>query len=192
MIKRPILFTSSANQRAPSGPVVIPCGRAFAVGRPYSLISPFVLIFPILLPRLSTNPRAPSGPEVTPTGPAPAVGMGYSIISSLVVILPILLLCEPECASSSHCNNRWEGMWSGKVIFDDVATCRDSADLVALRHRKPERIVRSCSDQKHSCASSEERIFSDLPACRNSADPLAFILSEPERTISSHSNTVRS
>ena len=60
------------------------------VGMGYSVITPDVVIRPILLlADPSVNHSAPSGPAVMPDGPPP--GMGYSMITPEVVIRPILL-----------------------------------------------------------------------------------------------------
>lgn len=72
-------------------PCVIACGLAFSVGIGYSVISPAVVILPILFPLIFTNQSAPSVPLVIPTGPDAGVGIGYSVISPEVETLPILL-----------------------------------------------------------------------------------------------------
>jgi hypothetical protein len=56
------------NHKAPSGPAVIPNGRLAGVVTGYSVITPAVLIRPILLLSVSVNHMAPSGPMVIPCG----------------------------------------------------------------------------------------------------------------------------
>src|SRR5512142_562116 len=64
VVIRPILLPSaSVNQRAPSGPAVMPAGALFGVGTANSVITPAVVIRPILLSLISVNQRAPSGPD---------------------------------------------------------------------------------------------------------------------------------
>src|SRR5438477_281535 len=90
---RPILLLfSSVNQRTPSGPAVMPEGALPAVGTVNSVMTPSVVIRPILLPAnaSSVNQRAPSGPVVMPTGALPAVGTVNSVMTPPVVIWPIL------------------------------------------------------------------------------------------------------
>jgi hypothetical protein len=65
---RPMLLPiSSTNQKAPSGPTVIPPGSLFAVGTGNS-----VIVLPasraILLAANSSNHRSPSGPPSSATG----------------------------------------------------------------------------------------------------------------------------
>ena len=53
------------------------------------MITPLVVIFPMLWPVNSVNQRLPSGPAVIPYG-LPGVGTENSVITPLVVIFPIL------------------------------------------------------------------------------------------------------
>jgi hypothetical protein len=63
-----------------------------AVGIVNSLVmTPAVVMRPILLPVFSANHSAPSGPTVMPKGWLLAVGIGNSVITSAVVMRPILL-----------------------------------------------------------------------------------------------------
>ena len=62
-----------------------------AVGIGNSVMTPAVVIRPILLPLLSVNQRLPSGPAVMPRGTASGVGIGNSVTTPAVVIRPILL-----------------------------------------------------------------------------------------------------
>src|SRR5258707_13410636 len=71
---------------------VISVGALTAVGTGNSVITPAVVIRPILLPTCSANHSAPSGPVVMPAGVPPAVGIGNSVITPAVVMRPILLL----------------------------------------------------------------------------------------------------
>src|SRR3989442_725765 len=63
----------SVNHRFPSGPAAISVGPMPAFEGD-SLITPPVVIRPILLPPASVNQRFPSGPAVIPLGKATAVG----------------------------------------------------------------------------------------------------------------------
>ena len=83
---------NSVNQRAPSGPGVMSVRALLAVGRVNSVMTPAVVIRPILSLVCSVNQRAPSGPVVIPAGPLSAVGMVNSVMTPAVVIRPILLL----------------------------------------------------------------------------------------------------
>src|SRR5262245_47220355 len=61
-----------------------------AASKGYSVITPAVVIRPILLVPVSVNQSAPSGPVVIATVPLLA-SKGYSVITPAVVIRPILL-----------------------------------------------------------------------------------------------------
>jgi hypothetical protein len=60
-----------------------------ALGTGYSVITPAVVMRPILLPPYSVNQSAPSGPAVIDCGSLLAVGTGYSVIAPAVVMRPI-------------------------------------------------------------------------------------------------------
>src|SRR5258707_8123073 len=80
--KRPILLAQvSVNHSAPSGPVVMPMGQPRAVGTGKSVITPSVVMRPILLATLgdSVNHSAPSGPVVMNWGKLWNVGIGNSV-----------------------------------------------------------------------------------------------------------------
>src|SRR5262249_31329455 len=62
-----------------SGPRIMPSGPAFAVGNGNSVISPLIVMRPILLAAFSANQSARSGPTVMPIGVAFAVGRSYSV-----------------------------------------------------------------------------------------------------------------
>src|SRR5258708_1294572 len=71
LVTRPILLVScSQNQRSPSGPEVIPFGVLVAEGIGSSVMTPSVVIRPILLAPASrsANQRAPSEPATMPHG----------------------------------------------------------------------------------------------------------------------------
>jgi len=77
VVMRPILLAfSSANQRAPSGPLVMPCEKELNVGMGNSVKNPEVVTFPILLPKVdcSVNHSLPSGPLVMRLGWEEGVG----------------------------------------------------------------------------------------------------------------------
>src|ERR1700693_1047371 len=74
----------------PSGPAVMPAGAELGVETGNSVITPAVVIRPILFAEISVNQRFPSDPAAIPTGKLPAVGMENSVISPAVVIRPIL------------------------------------------------------------------------------------------------------
>src|SRR5579864_3983507 len=79
VVMRPMLLPfSSVNQSAPSGPVVMPLGLEEGVSTGYSMITPAVVMRPIL-PTPSVNQSAPSGPAVIATVKLEGVGIGYSV-----------------------------------------------------------------------------------------------------------------
>src|ERR1700758_4942394 len=80
--------SNSGNQSAPLATVIEK--TRVVRGKGNSVITPAVVIRPILLPAFSTNHRLPSGPAVIPSGDALAVGIGYSVIVPDVVMRPIL------------------------------------------------------------------------------------------------------
>ena len=65
-----------------------------APGIGYSVMTPEVVILPILSPLYSVNHRFPSAPAATKAGLLLAVGMGNSVITPAVVILAMPL--EPN------------------------------------------------------------------------------------------------
>jgi hypothetical protein len=94
---RPILLPlSSANQRLPSGPGVMPLGspimRVSPPGTGNSVMTPAGVIRP--MPGPAVNQRLPSGPAVMPWGPLLAVGTGNSVMTPAGVIRPILLALD--------------------------------------------------------------------------------------------------
>ena len=62
VIRPTLLLLVSPNHRLPSGPAVMPIGRAELVGMVNSFSVPEVVNRPILLPIYSVNHRLPSGP----------------------------------------------------------------------------------------------------------------------------------
>ena len=80
----------SVNHKAPSGPVVMPQGWAFGLGRANSVILPSVEIRPIFPLSDWVNHSAPSGPVVIPPGPLFSVGIVNSVTAPVVVVRPIL------------------------------------------------------------------------------------------------------
>src|SRR2546426_7013076 len=60
------------------------------VGIENSVITPAVVILPILFAFSSSNHKFPSGPAVIPAGPGGPVGIENSVITPAVVIFPIL------------------------------------------------------------------------------------------------------
>jgi hypothetical protein len=68
----------------------MPKGWLLDVGIGYSVITPAVVICPILLTPGSVNQSAPSGPAAMPMGPL-FVAVGNSVNTPSVVIRPILL-----------------------------------------------------------------------------------------------------
>src|SRR5512143_1309164 len=91
VVIRPILLpAASVNQRAPSGPAVIP-GICPGVGTANSVSTPAVVIRPIrgLKYALSVNHRAPSGPAVMAAGELFGVGTANAVRTPAAVIRPI-------------------------------------------------------------------------------------------------------
>ena len=96
---RPILFPRfSVNQSAPSGPGVMPKGKADVVGRSYSVKSPPAVMRLILLPSSSVNQRVLPGPCVISAGSAPGVGMK----NSLNVASTCLMKLHPAMDALTH------------------------------------------------------------------------------------------
>src|SRR5205085_10173916 len=81
---------ASVNHKAPSGPVVMPHGWAWGLGRANSDILPSVVIRPILPLTDSVNHSAPSGPVVIPPALLFSGGIVNSVTAPVVVIRPIL------------------------------------------------------------------------------------------------------
>src|SRR5437588_12950973 len=79
---------ASVNHKAPSGPVVMPHGWAWGLGRANSDILPSVVIRPILPLTDSVNHSAPSGPVVIPPGLLVAGGIVNSVTVSAAGISP--------------------------------------------------------------------------------------------------------
>lgn len=69
----------SVNHSAPSGPAVMLCGSAFAVGIGNSVNTPAVVSRPIWPALTSVNQIAPSGPAQIPLGKLFAVGPSNSV-----------------------------------------------------------------------------------------------------------------
>src|SRR5258706_12994878 len=92
--KRPILpEVNSVNHSAPSGPVVMPSGVLRGVGIGNSVITPAVVMRPILpgtdsLAKPSVYHSAPSGPVVINWGTLGVVGILNSVIAPAVVMRP--------------------------------------------------------------------------------------------------------
>ncbi len=92
VVIRPILPEPfSVNQRLPSGPAVIPQGRADAVGTANSVIDPPGVIRAILSVPASVTQRLPSEPVVIRVGRLPALKL-YVVIVPLGVIWPTTLV----------------------------------------------------------------------------------------------------
>ena len=75
---RPTLW-GIVNHRAPSTPTAMFKGELIPAGSANSVITPAVVIRPILAPVYSVNQIAPSGPVTIPIGPLLAVGTVYSV-----------------------------------------------------------------------------------------------------------------
>jgi len=73
-----LLPPSSVNQRAPSGPDVMPTGALPDVGMAYSVKAPLELMRPIMLLPSSVNQLAPSGLDAMSYGKLFDVGVAYS------------------------------------------------------------------------------------------------------------------
>ncbi len=76
-----------ANHIFPSGPFVMFWGFALGVGIGKSVVTPSVVILPILLASVSVNQRAPSGPSVIPYGVLFGVGAGKDGSSTPPVVI---------------------------------------------------------------------------------------------------------
>src|SRR5258707_14575010 len=86
-----ILFArSSANQRLPSGPGVMPKGALGELGVGNSVIVPLVVMRPTFFPWNSANQRLPSGPAVMSKGSQFKVGTRNSVKVPFRVMRPIL------------------------------------------------------------------------------------------------------
>src|SRR5438309_2018156 len=105
VVIRPILLIS-VNQRAPSGPDAIACGKLAAVGRTYSVMLPAVVTRPILLPVDSVNQSAPSGPGTIANGLLPGVGIGYSVMAGCAEQIVQRKLNSPIIARPLRPRNR--------------------------------------------------------------------------------------
>src|ERR1051326_9539780 len=66
LVIRPILPFSSVNQSAPSGPAVMDVGLMQQVAGKYCVITPVVVMRPMLWEKVTANHRAPSDPAVIP------------------------------------------------------------------------------------------------------------------------------
>src|SRR5260221_14005633 len=94
VVMRPSGPQPAVNQRAPSGPVVIPpplLGESGEDGRANSEICPCVVMRPIWLGPGWVNQRAPSGPAVISAGPIQAIGRTNALTCSGVGIRLFLL-----------------------------------------------------------------------------------------------------
>src|SRR5947209_4726475 len=75
----------------------MPKAKHAGVGIGNSVMAPYGVMRPILLPPFSVNRRLPSGPVVMPYGP-PLFGIGNSVMAPAGVILPTL----PPSTSTNH------------------------------------------------------------------------------------------
>lgn len=107
----------SVNHSAPSGPAVIRLGWLLGVGMLHSLITPAVVMRPMLLPFVSVNHSAPSGPAVIPSG---------SYWLSIGVLR--------DCSSGGNASD----LATEKVCFSKpqraVTSCRDRNPLESSQH----------------------------------------------------------
>ena len=82
------------NQRAPSGPAVMPSGRLSEWGRLNSVITPSVVMRPILLRPASVNQMLPSAPTAIPSGWLFAEMVGNGVMTPSGVIRPTWSACH--------------------------------------------------------------------------------------------------
>src|SRR5690242_8360024 len=82
------LIVPAVNHMFPSGPWVMLDGTESPAGIVNSVISPVVVILPILAPVDSVNHMLPSGPWAMPKGFELATGRAYSVIVPAWSILP--------------------------------------------------------------------------------------------------------
>src|SRR5271155_1013895 len=103
----------------------------------YSLITPLVVIRPILGELPFVYHSAPSGPAVMPT--APAVDSGYSGSAPAVVILPTVFVpCSVNHSAPSGRRLSYRRAARGcECVFGKDAGGGDPADLVALGLDEP-------------------------------------------------------
>jgi hypothetical protein len=96
-MRLPVAAAFSANHTWPSGPAATPTGWVSTEGIGNSVMTPVVVILPILLPTVSANHRLfdcagfGSGPETMAFGLLPGVGIAYSVNAPATVRRPIRL-----------------------------------------------------------------------------------------------------
>src|SRR5262249_51193370 len=136
-----LLEPVSTNQSLPSGPAVIPSGRARPVGMANSEMAWVVgLIIPILLTRCSVNQRLPSGPAVIPSGSALAVGTAKSVTARVEGLTTAILLAVASVnqrlpsGPAIMLNGPAPGVGSSAMV---ESSCRDSiASTLGRRYRR--------------------------------------------------------
>jgi len=140
----------SVNHKAPSGPVVMPQGWAFGLGRANSVILPSVEIRPIFPLSDWVNHSAPSGPVVIPPGPLFSVGIANSVTAPRSRSPPDLAtsICEPQCAVWS--SRDLSTLCRGNRELGEHAGSRDPPDLAAGSFGEPQGTVWPGRDAKRS------------------------------------------
>src|SRR5438045_9259019 len=97
-VMRPTLSPrDSVNQTLPSGPAVMPRGRAGAVGSVYSVATPEVVTFAILSTCRSGIHRLPSGPTVIGSDWLPVVSTEISGVGPAAgVVTAVVMDCSVD------------------------------------------------------------------------------------------------
>src|SRR5215831_6174017 len=103
VIRTIILMGGSVKYRFPSGPAVIACGWALAVGTVNSVSTPLVVTRPMMLSNLLTNHRLSSGPVVMlmgPFGPVTGTNRVKFPATSMRPIIPLIPSWQNHSAPS--------------------------------------------------------------------------------------------
>ncbi len=160
VVMRPISpEPASVNQRAPSGPAVMPAGVLPAPGTANSLVTtPAVVMRPIWSEPVWVNHRAPSGPAAMSFGALPAPGTTNSTIEAwMAASLPASGLMRPIRSPVFSVNQRLLSgptvMFSGPRPAGSVNSVttpvgRDAADATGVELGEPEVVVGPADDSR--------------------------------------------
>ena len=165
-------------------------GPLFVVGMENSVITPAVVMRPILFFEVSVNHIAPSGPLVIPSGNAATVGSAYSVTVPLVVVRPTLLMLfsvNHNAPSGPLAISNGMGVYARHCVFFDRPGGGDSPDFLAAVFGEPERPVGSCGDALGRAAGGESK-FGDRSGTGDAADFVAGVFGKPDRSVGSGGN----